>query len=115
MHCEIENGLKQTEKKKLEKLMDEKKTPPPWPGSSPGTKPRILFTPSAKQHGEYAARWLREHPADHPHRIFVERIREAAKSHPEKVTEEIVRFIKVIQSEKKSDGGTGAQEIPDLP
>ena len=90
--------------------MAEKKSPPqPLPGFR-----QILVTPSAKQHAEYAAGWLREHP-DHPHRIYIERIREAAESHPENLTEEIVRFNEAIQSEKKPDGGTGAQEIPDLP
>jgi hypothetical protein len=93
--------------------MAEKPTPPqPLPGS----RRPILVTPSAKQHAEYAAGWLREHP-DHPHRIYIERIREAAEdeSHPGRLSDEIVRFIDAVEAEKKSDGGKGAQEIPHLP
>lgn len=94
--------------------MAEKPTPPqPLPGS----RFQILVHPSAKRHAELAAGWLREHP-DHPHRIYIERILEAAETHelhPEKLTEEIVRFNEAIQSEKKPDGDQGAQEIPNLP
>ena len=68
----------------------------------------------AKWHAELAAGWLREHP-NHPHRIFMERLREAVESHPEKLAEEIVRFNEAVKSAEKLDGGTGAQEIPNLP
>ncbi|MGA7832368.1 MAG: hypothetical protein WCA21_15525 [Terracidiphilus sp.] len=92
-------------------MAEDKPIPPP-----PQTDfvPAVLVTPSAKQHGEYAAKWLQDNP-DHPHRVFVERIRDAAESHPEMVTEEIVRFIEAMRATKKLDGDQGAQEIPNLP
>lgn len=92
--------------------MSEKSALPP--PAHPGLVFRNPGRLSPKGHAEYAAKWLRDHPDD-PHKIYIERIREAAESHPENLTEEILRFCEVLESEKKSGGDQGAQEIPTLP